>query len=446
MNDMTTGSPLKILVTFSLPMLVSMIFQQLYAVVDTIVAGRFISANALAAVGASYPITTLFIAFATGASVGCSVVVSQMFGRKEYGEVKTASCTAILSILVLAVVLTVLGLLVADPLLRVIGTPEKIFAAASLYLKVYLFGLVFLFLYNTATALFNGLGDSFTPLCFLVFSSVLNIALDLFLVIVWHWGILGVAWATFMAQGVASLLAVATFVRRVLRLESTGKVRRFDRRMLPQMVRIAVPSVCQQSFVSVGVFLVQGLINSFGEITIASFAAALKVHTFACMTMNTLPTALTSFASQNIGAGKLNRVRQGLKISILIAMAVAVCANILFLVCGDPIIGLFADDLDRAAIIREGMQFLHTCAPFYFLIAVKNCCDSVLRGGGAMGQFMATTFADLLLRVLIAYVLVLACRMGYAGVCWSYPIGWVLGTALSVVFFRSGRWKTAGLL
>ena len=179
MNDMTTGSPLKILVTFSLPMLVSMIFQQMYSVVDTIVAGRFISANALAAVGASYPITTLFIAFATGASVGCSVVVAQMFGRKDYEGVKTASSTAMLSILALALVLTVVGFAAADPLLRMIGTPEKIFAAASLYLKVYLLGLVFLFLYNAATSLFNGLGDSFTPLCFLIFSTVHNIGLYL---------------------------------------------------------------------------------------------------------------------------------------------------------------------------------------------------------------------------------------------------------------------------
>ena len=445
MNDMTTGSPLKILVTFSLPMLVSMIFQQMYSVVDTIVAGRFISANALAAVGASYPITTLFIAFATGASVGCSVVVAQMFGRKDYEGVKTASSTAMLSILALALVLTVVGFAAADPLLRMIGTPEKIFAAASLYLKVYLLGLVFLFLYNAATSLFNGLGDSFTPLCFLIFSSVLNIGLDLFLVIVWHWGILGVAWATFIAQGLASVLAVGTFLYRVRKLKSARKPKLFDRAMLPVMTRIAVPSVCQQSFVSVGVFLVQGLINSFGEITIASFAAALKVNTFACMTMNTLPTALTSFASQNIGAGKMDRVYRGLKISILIAMGVAACANILFLVCGDPIVGLFADDLDRAAIIQEGMLFLHICAPFYFLIAVKNCCDSVLRGGGAMGQFMATTFADLFLRVIIAYILVLAFQMGYAGVCWSYPIGWILGTGLSVIFFRTGKWKQARL-
>ena len=254
-------------------------------------------------------------------------------------------------------------------------------------------------------------------------------------------GVAGVAWATFIAQGLASVLAVGTFLYRVRKLKSARKPKLFDRAMLPVMTRIAVPSVCQQSFVSVGVFLVQGLINSFGEITIASFAAALKVNTFACMTMNTLPTALTSFASQNIGAGKMDRVYRGLKISILIAMGVAACANILFLVCGDPIIGLFADDLDRAAIIQEGMLFLHICAPFYFLIAVKNCCDSVLRGGGAMGQFMATTFADLFLRVIIAYILVLAFQMGYAGVCWSYPIGWILGTGLSVIFFRFS-WKT----
>lgn len=302
---------------------------------------------------------------------------------------------------------------------------------------------MFLFLYNTATALFQGLGDSQTPLYFLIFSSVLNIALDLFLVIRCGWGVLGVAWATVIAQGVASLLAIATLVRRVLKLESDGPVRRFDPGMLPVMVRIAVPSVCQQSFVSVGVFLVQGLINSFGEITIAAFAAALKVNTFACMTMNTLPTALTSFASQNIGAGKLDRVYRGLKISIIFALVIEVLANLVLLVWGGDIIGLFSTDYDRQAIVAQGMQFLRVCAPFYCLIAVKNCCDSVLRGGGAMGQFMATTFADLFLRVIIAYVLVRAVGMGYAGVCWSYPIGWVLGTALSVVFFKTGRWKLA---
>lgn len=440
---MTKGSPLRILLAFSLPMLISMIFQQLYSVVDTIVAGRYISANALAAVGASYPITTLFIAFATGASIGCSVVVSQMFGRRDYAGVKTATCTSVLSILALSLVLTVIGLLTANPLLRMIDTPNKIFAASSMYLKVYLLGLVFLFLYNTATALFQGLGDSRTPLYFLIFSSVVNIALDLYLVIVCKWGVLGVAWATVFAQGVASLLAIMTLVRRVLKLPSEGPVCRFDREMLPTMVRIAVPSVCQQSFVSVGVFLVQGLINSFGEITIAAFAAALKVNTFACMTMNTLPTALTSFASQNIGAGKLERVNQGLKISIGIAMGVVVLANLLFWTCGDQIVGLFATDFDRAAIVAQGMLFLNICAPFYFFIAIKNCCDSVLRGGGAMGQFMATTFADLFLRVILAYILVRGMDMGFTGVCWSYPIGWLLGTALSVIFFRSGRWKLA---
>ena len=441
MNDMTKGSPLRILLTFSLPMLVSMIFQQLYSVVDSIVAGRYISSNALAAVGASYPITTLFIAFATGASIGCSVVVSQLFGRKDHSGVKTATCTATISILALAVVLTVVGLLTCDPLLRMIDTPDKIFTSSSLYLKVYLLGLVFLFIYNTATALFQGLGDSRTPLYFLIFSSVLNVVLDLYLVVECKWGVLGVAWATFIAQGIASILAILTLVHRVLKLETEGPVRKFDPGMLPVMIRIAVPSVCQQSFVSVGVFMVQGLINSFGEITIASFAAALKVNTFACMTMNTLPTALTSFASQNIGAGKLDRVYKGLKISIVIAMVVVVLSNLLFLFCGGQIISLFATEFDREAIVAQGLLFLRVCAPFYCLIAVKNCCDSVLRGGGAMGQFMATTFADLFLRVLIAFLLVRGFGMGYAGVCWSYPIGWLIGTALSVVFFQSGKWK-----
>lgn len=440
MNNMTSGSPLKILITFSLPMLLSMIFQQLYSVIDSIIAGNFIGVNGLAATGASYPITTLFIAVATGASVGSSVVISQFFGAKLMERVKSAIYTAVITLFVLALVLTVLGLLTCTFLLSVIGTPQNIFADSEHYLRIYICGLVFLFLYNAATSIYNGLGDSRTPLCFLVFSSVLNVILDILFVTTFSMGVAGLAWATFLAQGISALLSIATLIFRIRSIPVNGKIVVWNRGLLVNMMYIAVPSICQQSFVSIGVFLVQGVVNSFGSDTVAAFSAALKISTFALMVMNTMPNALSNFASQNIGAHELARVRQGLRISIVIAEIVILGVNLLFFLAASQILSLFIPATESRSVIRIGVQFLHTLAPFYFLVGIKNCCDSVLRGGGAMKPFMATTFSDLIIRIAFSYLF--AGSLGFASICWAYPVGWIFGSLLSVYFYHAGVWRT----
>ena len=441
-NDLTVGKPLKILIQFSLPMLISMIFQQMYNIADSVIAGQLISVDALAAIGAAYPATVLFLAVATGASVGCSVVVSLRFGQKDIAGVKSAVYTAFISLSVLALALTGLGFLIMKPLLRLIGTPTMIFHSSLLYLYVYLAGVLFVFLYNTANAVFNALGDSRTPLYFLIFSSVLNIALDLVFVFLKN-SVLSLAWATFLAQGVSSILATLTLMRRIRKLETDEPVQRFNRSLLPIMAGVAVPSICQQSFVSIGIFLVQGIINDRGAVTVAAFAAALKISTFACVLINTLPTALTSFASQNIGAGRLDRAREGLKYSIWIAEALIVVINAAFFLFGDRLVGAFVSGSYQAEVIEQGTLFLHIVAPFYTLIGVKNSCDSVLRGGGVMGQFMATTFADLALRVIFSYAF--ARMLGFYSICLAYPFGWIFGTLLSVVYYKMGRWKRVAL-
>lgn len=441
-NDLTVGKPLKILIQFSLPMLISMIFQQMYNIADSVIAGQLISVDALAAIGAAYPATVLFLAVATGASVGCSVVVSLRFGQKDIAGVKSAVYTAFISLAVLALALTGLGFLIMKPLLRLIGTPTMIFHSSLLYLYVYLAGVLFVFLYNTANAVFNALGDSRTPLYFLIFSSVLNIALDLVFVFLKN-SVLSLAWATFLAQGVSSILATLTLMRRIRKLETDEPVQRFNRSLLPIMAGVAVPSICQQSFVSIGIFLVQGIINDLGAVTVAAFAAALKISTFACVLINTLPTALTSFASQNIGAGRLDRAREGLKYSIWIAEALIVVINAAFFLFGDRLVGAFVSGSYQAEVIEQGTLFLHIVAPFYTLIGVKNSCDSVLRGGGVMGQFMATTFADLALRVIFSYAF--ARMLGFYSICLAYPFGWIFGTLLSVVYYKMGRWKRVAL-
>lgn len=441
LNDLTTGKPLSLLLRFSLPMLISMVFQQMYNIADSVIAGKMISVDALAAIGAAYPVTVLFLAVATGASVGCSLVVSLRLGQKDIAGAKSAVYTAFIAVSVLSVLLTGIGYAVMRPLLHLVGTPDMIFHSSLLFLYVYLAGVPFLFLYNIATAVFNAMGNSRTPLYFLAFSSVLNVALNLLFVRYLRSSILSLAWATFLAQGVSAVLVTLTLFRQLRMLHTDAPVRVFDRTLLPVMAAIAVPSICQQSFVSVGIFLVQGIINDLGAVTVAAFSAALKISTFACMLINTLPTALTAYASQNIGAGRIDRVHEGVRGSIWIAQGVIVAINILFLLFGGHLVGAFVSGVYRVEVIAQGTQFLHIVAPFYVLIGIKNCCDSVLRGGGVMGQFMATTFADLVLRVLFSYIF--APKLGFYAVCLAYPFGWVFGTLLSVVFFKKGRWRYA---
>lgn len=437
-TDMTKGSPFKILIKFVIPLLLSMVFQQLYNLADSVIAGRFLGVDALAATGAAYPITVLFIAVATGASVGCSVVISQLFGAHDIVRMRTAVSTAVISLITLALTLTAIGEIACPALMHLISTPENIFEPTMVYLRIYIAGLLFLFLYNTATAIFNGLGDSRTPLYFLAFSTTFNVILDIFFVSKLNMGISGVAWATLIAQGISSLLAVVTLVRRLSRIHTVEKPKRFDRHLLGRMAMIAIPSICQQSFVSVGVFCVQGLVNPLGSNTVAGFSAALKVSTFAIMVMNALPNALSSFAAQNIGAQDIKRVRQGVRDCIIMSELVIGSIIVLFFVAGQPILQLFLGSSSNGTVISVGIEYLLIVAPFYPLVGIKNCCDSALRGGGAMGPFMITTLADLALRVALAYIMVP--MMGFAGVCYAYPLGWVIGTSISIIFYICNVW------
>ncbi len=438
-TDMTIGNPFKILWTFSLPMLLSSLFQQLYNIVDSIVAGKFIGVNALAAVGASYPITALFIAVAVGSSMGCSVVVAQIFGSKKYTTMKSAISTAIISLTSLSIILTILGSIFCKHLMRLLHTPENIFSDSALYLQIYISGIIFLFLYNAATAIFNGLGDSKTPLYLLIFSSIFNIILDLVFVITFKMGVSGVALATFIAQGLSSILAIVCLIMRLRKIEVTEKYPYFSSYILKRISRIAIPSIMQQSFISIGQICVQGLVNSYGAIVVAGYSAAFRVHTIALTSMSTMSSALSSFTAQNIGAKKISRVREGYKAAVAITLSICGGILILFLILAPKLIGLFVDSSESIDVINVGTEFLRTLAPFYLVVGLKMVCDGVLRGAGAMKDFMFATFSDLILRVALSFIL--ASIIGYSGIWWAFPLGWIIGTALSVYFYYKGTWK-----
>ena len=416
-TDLTQGSISKRLWLFSIPMLISVMFQQIYNIADSMIAGKFVGEDALAAVGASYPVTMLFMAVAMGCNIGCSVVISQYFGAKRLSEMKTAVSTTFLASGGLSAVLTVGGLLLSGPILRAIHTPSNIFADAALYLNIYIGGLVFLFLYNICTGVFNSLGDSRTPLVFLIGSSLGNIGLDLLFVTVFD---MGVAWATFIAQGAACLLSLATLRRRLSRLETPEKSPLFSLEMLGRISRIAVPSILQQSFISVGNMFIQGLVNGYGSSVIAGYSAA-------------------SFSAQNLGAGKIDRVRRGFWSGCLLAVCVVAPFTLVYGLFTDAAVRLFLDTTSRYAL-EIGCDFLRLVAPFYLVISVKLMADGILRGAGAMKSFMVATFTDLMLRVILAFLL--SARLGTDGIWLSWPIGWTAAAVLSCAFYFAGRWKT----
>lgn len=437
-TDLTEGNVNKKLWLFSIPMLFSVMFQQLYNIADSMIAGKFAGEKALAAVGASYPITMLFIAVAIGCNIGGSVVISQLFGAKDYRNMKTAISTIFISSLFLSVVLTLLGLIFCDPLMRLIKTPDDIFYDAGVYLKIYIGGLTFLFLYNICTGVFNALGNSKIPLNLLIISSIGNVVLGILFVRNLHMGVAGLAWSTFLAQGFSSIVSIILLIVKLRTIQTKEPSPRFSLLMLKKISRIAIPSILQQSFISVGNIFIQGLINGFGSSVIAGYSAAVKLNTFTITSFTTLANGLSSFTAQNIGAKKPERIKKGFQSGMLLTFLVALPFFVGFFFFGEQFLHLFMNS-DSSIAITTGKEFLMIVSPFYFLISTKLMADGVLRGSGSMGYFMTATFTDLLLRVGLAFIL--SVPYGTTGIWVSWPIGWIIATVLSVSFYLKGVWK-----
>lgn len=440
-KDLTVGKPSTVLWRFCLPLFGSIIFQQLYNIADSLVAGKFIGENALAAVGNSYEITLIFIAFAFGCNIGCSVVVSQLFGAKEYRKMKTAVYTALIASAVLCAVLMLAGLFGCGALLRLINTPAEILADSQLYLDIYIWGLPFMFFYNIATGIFSALGDSKTPFLFLAVSSTSNIGMDILFVTAFRMGVAGVAWATFLCQGVSCVLAMAVVLRRLRTVRTEGKAALFSWPLLCKLVTIAVPSILQQSFISVGNIVIQSVINGFGASVIAGYSAAVKLNNLVITSFTTLGNGVSNYTAQNMGAGKPERVRQGYAAGLRLVWMLCVPLVVAYFAAGRWLLYLFMDEPTGMAI-ETGITFLRILSPFYFVVSAKLVTDGILRGAGLMKQFMAATFTDLLLRVALALVLSRT-ALGATGIWLAWPIGWSVATVLSVLFYRAGPWREA---
>lgn len=433
-KDLTIGDPKKVLWKFCLPLFGSIIFQQLYNIADSFVAGKFIGEDALAAVGNSYEITLIFIAFAFGCNIGCSVIVAKLFGAKDTKNLKTAVSTALISSAVLCAVLMLVGILCSGLMLEAIRTPKKLLPASKLYLDIYILGLPFVFFYNMSTGIFSALGDSKTPFYFLAASSTANIAVDILFVKGFHMGVSGVAWATFLCQGVSCVLAVTFVFRRMAAFKSKEKVPVFSWSILRDFAKIAIPSILQQSFVSVGNILIQSIINGYGAGTIAGYASAIKLNNLVITSFTTLGNGMSNFAAQNLGAGLKERIRQGFRGGLYMVWTISVPIVFTYLVFGRALVHVFIHAPSVQAL-DTGIMFLRIVAPFYFLISVKLIADGVLRGAGRMVPFMIGTFSDLILRVVLAFIF--SKMFGSVGIWCAWPVGWFIGAVLSFAFYRA---------
>lgn len=439
-RDLTTGKPSSVLWRFCLPLFASVVFQQLYNIADSLVAGKYIGENALAAVGNSYEITLIFIAFAFGCNMGCSVVVSQLFGAKDYSRMKTAVFTSMIFTAGLCLFLLLSGLLSCERLLRLIRTPESILPDSELYLRIYLWGLPFMFFYNIATGIFTALGDSRTPFVFLALSSTANIFLDILFVTGFEMGVSGVAWATFLCQGVSCTLAVWTVFRRLRSVDAgREKVQIWSSRLLGRIIAIAVPSTLQQSFISIGNIIIQSVINSFGAGVVAGYSASVKLNNLVITSFTTMGNGVSSFTAQNIGAKREDRVQEGWKAGLKMVWLLCVPLTLLYFFGGELLLRLFMDEPGETAL-SAGLRFLKILSPFYFVVATKLVTDGVLRGAGRMNAFMVATFTDLILRVALA-ILLSRTSLGATGIWCAWPVGWVTATGLSLLFYGRGTGK-----
>ena len=437
-KDLTQGNIRKTLWLYCLPLMGSIVLHQIYNLADSVIAGRFLGEAALAAVGNASEITLFYTAFAMGCNMGCQVIISQLFGAKNYKSLKTGVTTSFIAFGVLCLLLMTFGMIFTKPILQLMHTPEDILQDSIDYLEIYTLGVPFVFFYNICNGVFGALGDSKTPFIFLAASSVANILVDILFVGVFHMGVKGVAWATFLCQGISAVLSMVVLGFRLHKMKCE-KFKVFSPLLLKKLTVVALPSIMQQSFISVGNILVQSVVNGYGSSVIAGFTAAMKWNNIAVACFFAIASGLSAYFAQNIGARTYDRLKDGYKEAIYFAWLIAIPFIGLFCGLGKFGIEFFLDNTASTLAIDTGVKILRSISPFYLIVSVKVVTDGVLRGAGAMKLFMIDTFADLALRVGFSFLF--SYLFGSDGIWFSWGAGWTIGCIIGLFFYFKGYWK-----
>jgi putative MATE family efflux protein len=442
MKDLTTGSEGKMIFQFAAPMLLGNVFQQLFSIVDSIVVGKFIGKEALAAVGASFPIIFVMISMIIGIVMGTTVVISQYFGAKDFVKIKRAIDTMYIYSSVAGVIATVTGLIISEPLLRLLDLPEDIMPQATQYLRIYLSGIVIFFGYNGTSAVLRGLGDSKTPLYFLMIATAVNIILDVLFVAVFKMGVAGVAYATLIANGIALILAIIWLNKnhRFIRIAIKGL--HFDREVFNHSIRIGLPTGVQQTLVAMGGLALMGIVNQFGTNVIAGFSVASRLDALATIPAMSFSQALSTFVGQNIGANKMDRIKAGLISTVKMSGIVTIVTTVFIIIFGHLVMSLFTNDQE---VIRLGDEYLTIVSSFYVVFTLMFIYNGVMRGAGDTIMPMFFSLLSLwIIRIPMAYYL--SGKIGASGIWWAIPAGWLVGLALSFLYYKSGRWKNKAVV
>lgn len=427
-----TDTPLKALTIFAMPMILGSFFQQIYNMADSVIVGQFVGSSALAAVGACAALTNVFICVALGAGVGAGVLVSRYFGAREYGKMKTIMSTSLFSFLILSIVLGIFGFCFSRSMMRVLQTPGDILNDAVLYLQVYFAGFPFLFMYNILSNMFTSIGESKIPLGLLIFSSILNIFMDLWMVAGLGLGVLGAALATLMAQGISAVFSLFLFLSRMRRYKS--RFDWFDRQELYSMLKIAVPSVLQQSTVSIGMMIVQAVVNPFGTQALAGYSATMRVENVFSLIFVSIGNAVSPYVSQNLGAKKIERIKKGYHAALVLDVCFAVLAFIVIETLHTQISSLFLGKDGTALAYQVSEGYMKWLGYFFIFMGIKMATDGVLRGLGIMRPFLIANMVNLAIRLSVA--LICAPRFGIVFVWLAVPAGWLANFLISYAALR----------
>lgn len=442
MKDFTSGNVSKLIFNFTLPMLLGNVFQQLYNVVDSIIVGKVLGKEALASVGASFPIIFTLIALLIGIGSGFSIVISQYYGAKNINNVKRAIDTMYIFLLVAGLVSSIFGIYFSEELFVLLQLPNELIPQATSYLNVYMAGMILFFGFSGTSSVLRGLGDSKTPLYFLILASLFNIAFDILFVMVFKWGIAGAAWATVIAQGGA-------FISGIIYLNRTHKIIKFslfklvfDKELFIKSLKIGLPSGIQHTFVALGMMALLGIVNTFGTDVIAAYTAAGRIDSLAMMPAMNFSQAVAAFVGQNLGANKIERVRKGFKATFLMSNLFCILMTAIIILFGSQFMKLFTTDTNVIAI---GEKYLIIVSSFYLLFSTMFTTNGVLRGAGdTLIPMFITLFSLWVVRIPVSYIL--SSKIGETGIWWSIPIGWSMGTIFSYLYYKTGKWKTKSVI
>lgn len=442
MKDLTKGNEALQIFYFTLPMLIGNIFQQFYNLTDSIIVGNAIGKLALGAVGASDPIIFLLVSLIIGITMGSSVLISQYYGAKDMRMVKRTIDTAYLTLIIASLLVSLIGIFFSETILRLLGTPQEIIPQAKIFLNITFSGIVFLFGYNSISAILRGLGDSKTPLYFLIASTLLNVLLVLLFVMVFHWGIAGSAFATILSQGVSFILGITylNYTHKVFRLNFRSL--EFDKQVFVKSLKIGVPSGFQHMLVAGAMLALNRIVNQFGTDAVAAYSVAGRIDAFAIIPVMSLSMGISSFVGQNMGANKPERVRKGYYSALFMGATVSLITSIVVLFFGKNMMGIFSTD---SSVVTIGAGYLAIVGSFYILFSIMYITTGVLRGAGdTFIPMLFTLFSLWVIRVPLASIF--AEKYGVIGVWWSVPIAWSVGLILAQIYYATGRWKRIQLV